>query len=181
MNPLLVGEIVKNVDVADVAKTGIKYQSRIYMFIGCILLLTILFFYVRKKKDELREAKQRREYEKSIQDVIETSSLSYNEADYKIMADQIYTYLIEAGLMNGGFMGVNQKGIYAIMERMKTEGDIYKLSQAFGRRELRAPYKLFGKKLHTLETAFSEILFKNERKKIAEILAERGLEFPFIN
>lgn len=170
MNPLLLTEVLKNVNVKKTA-----------MYVGGALLLIIMALYVRKKIDEAREAKKRREYEKSIQAVIETSSLSYNEADYKIMADQIYTYLIEAGIMNGGLMGVNQKGIYAIIEKMNTEGDIYKLIEAFGERELRAPYKFWGKKLHTLPTAFSEILFKGERKKIAEILAERGLEFPFMN
>ena len=169
MNPLVITQLAKNVNV-----------KKIIMYAGGALAIVLLYLYVRKKIDESQAAKKLREYNKSLQAAIEEDSLSYLDADYKIMADQIYTYLTEAGIMNGGFMGVNQKGIYAVMEKMYTKADIYKLIDAFGQRELRAPYKLLGKKLHTLPTAFSEILFKDERKKIAKILSEKGLEFPFV-
>lgn len=167
-------ELIKNVNVK---KTAI--------YVGCVLLLIIMALYVRKKINEAKEekaaAQKLQEYNQSIEAaIVEGGALSYSEADYKIMADQLFVYLTEDGILQGGLMGVNQKGIYAIMEKMNTDADVYKLIEAFGTRELRAPYALWGKELHTLPSAFAEILFKSERNIINEILTQKGLKNPFV-
>lgn len=172
MNPLLLTEVLKNVNVKKTA-----------MYVGGALLLIIMALYVRKKvndaREERAEAQKIKEYNESIETAIAEGNLSYPVADYKIMADQVFMYLIEANPLNGGLLGVNQKGIYSIMEKMKTNADVYKLIEAFGVRELRPPYKLWGKQPHTLPTAFAEILFKGEREKVNEILTEKGLTVTF--
>ena len=172
MNPLVFTEILKNVNIKKIA-----------MYLGGALLLVIMALYVRKKINEAREeraAEQKiKEYNESIETAIAEGDLSYPDADYKIMADQIFMYLIEANPLNGGLLGVNQNGIYSIMEKMNTNADVYKLIEAFGVRDLRPPYKLWGKQPHTLPTAFAEVLFKGEREKVNEILAEKGLTVTF--
>lgn len=170
MNPVYI-EMLKKVDVKKTA-----------MYVGGALLLIIMILYVRKKireaKAERAEEVKRKEYQESLETAISTGGeLSFPEADYKIMADQIFTYLIETGVGNGGLFGVNQKGIYGIMEKMNTDADVYKLIEAFGDRELRAPYKLWGKKMHNLPSALSEILFKGEVSEINAILASKGIKF----
>ena len=164
-------DILKNVNVK---KTAI--------YVGGALLLVIMALYVRKKIREAKAEKKTENYLKLVQQGVTVSDLSYSEADYLSMADALYQHFSDTGL-SAGFLGVNQKGVYGIMEMMHSDSDISQLEVAFGERKLKdlslwgPAFSFLAKaKPYTLNEAMVQLLTNGERKKVNEILEKNGLK-----
>ena len=176
MDPILAGEVLKNVDVADIAKTGIKYQSRIYMFMGCILLIIIAVILIKKNRKKNKTESQQDAYIKSVSGDITLSNLSYSSAWYEAKAVTLANALDASFGNNGGILGCDQNTVYDVMKEMKTKDDVKKLEMAFGSRELNASW-LRKKKPMLLREAIQNLMTTKEHKKVNEILAENGIDY----
>ena len=157
----------------------------IYITAGVILLIVVVVWLVKKfgKREEEKTVKD-------IEDSINKSNLTYEDAQYKTMADELSAYLGEkftdsaAGVLagpwasNAGFNGVNQKGVYSIFEKMKTVDDVKALIAAFGIRTIRKQWH-FNSTTGNLATFFSQFLTTPEKGKVNEILASNGVNYNF--
>ena len=177
MNPLLITAGVKAVEKINFKKTA--------LYVGVALAVIALFFYIRKKVKEYKAEKKDEDYIKTVEGDIVSSGLSYSESEYLAMADSLEQHFGDTGL-SAGFLGVNQKGVYEVMRRMKSNSDINKLQVVFGVRKFKdlsllSPMlaSLAKEKDYTLVEAVTQLLTSGERKKVNEILAENGLTYQF--
>ncbi|MBQ8761349.1 MAG: hypothetical protein IJZ06_08020 [Bacteroidales bacterium] len=170
MNPKYL-EILNKVDVKKTA-----------MYVGGALLLIALFLVVRKM---IRKAKEEAAVDELMDKYEEASGvepLTYPEVEYSTMADSIYTHLHASVLsLNGGFTGVNQKGVYDVMSRMKKDVDVYKLISVYGVREYKKPgyFYISGRPSAGLPATLLDVMTRGEIKEINEILKENGLTYQF--
>lgn len=170
MNPMLVAKVIEKVDVKKTA-----------MYIGGALLLVILFLYVRKKIREAKEDRRDDEYLQLVQNSVTATDLNYSDAEYLAMADALEQYFGDTGL-SAGLLGVNQKGVYSVMEKMKSNSDLSRLEVVFAKRNLKdlsiaSPMfsALVKAKPYTLNEAMTQLLTTGELKKVNKILAKNGL------
>lgn len=169
--------IFKIVEKTDVKKTA--------MYVGAALLLVLLYFVVRKKIKEYKEDKKDEKYLNLIEETIVTSDLSYSEAEYHTMANALEEYFGDTGL-SGGMLGVNQKGVYDVMKRLKNNSDLEKLSVVFGVRKFKdisfwSPMFAFAakEKNYNLASAMAQLLTNGERHKVNDILKENGITIQY--
>lgn len=155
------------------------------MYVGGALILIILFLYVRKKVREAKEENRTDDYLKLVEDNIVSSDLNYSQADYQTMANTLYQHFSDTGL-SAGFLGVNQKGVYDVMSRLKSDSDYNQLAVAFGSRKLKdlsiagtTLAFLVREKPYTLTDAMTQLLTNGERKKVNKILKGNGLTIEF--
>lgn len=177
MNPVILASGMKALEKIDFKKTA--------MYVGGALLLIIMVLVVRKMIKKAKEDKKDEDYLQLVEDSIVVTDLSYSEIDYQSMAKALEQHFADTGL-SGGWQGVNQKGIYEVMERMKTNADIEKLIAVYGKRpakDISFAGPLFAglvkEKEYTLNAAMSSLLTNGERKKVNEILKENGLTYKF--
>lgn len=155
-----------------ISKIDIKKTA---MYVGGALLLIALFLVVRKMIKKYQAEKKDEEYQKMIASSVNTSDLTYNEADYMTMAETLLSYLSDT---RAGWAGVDEDGIFDVMGRMKTDSDIYKLINAFGKQEIRKRWQTKTEE-YTLPGAIAYFLDQGERDEVNEILAENGLTYRF--
>lgn len=155
-----------------ISKIDIKKTA---MYVGGALLLITLFLVVRKMIKKYQAEKKDEEYQKMIASSVNTSDLTYNEADYMTMAETLLSYLSDT---RAGWAGVDEDGIFDVMGRMKTDSDIYKLINAFGKQEIRKRWQTKTEE-YTLPGAIAYFLDQGERDEVNEILAENGLTYRF--
>jgi len=155
-----------------ISKIDIKKTA---MYVGGALLLIALFLVVRKMIKKYQAEKKDEEYQKTIASSVNTSDLTYNEADYMTMAETLLSYLSDT---RAGWAGVDEDGIFDVMGRMKTDSDIYKLINAFGKQEIRKRWQTKTEE-YTLPGAIAYFLDQGERDEVNEILAENGLTYRF--
>lgn len=155
-----------------ISKIDIKKTA---MYVGGALLLIALFLVVRKMIKKYQAEKMDEEYQKMIASSVNTSDLTYNEADYMTMAETLLSYLSDT---RAGWAGVDEDGIFDVMGRMKTDSDIYKLINAFGKQEIRKRWQTKTEE-YTLPGAIAYFLDQGERDEVNEILAENGLTYRF--
>ena len=169
MNPLLVTAGIKALEKIDVKK--------IVMYVGIALCLIALYLYVRKKVKEYKADKIDESIMKQYEESIVGDALSYSLSEYTTMADSIYQNIHSPVLsINGGFLGVNQKGIYDTMKRLNNDSDYNQLVSAYGVREYKKPGRIYLKKpTDRLPGTLVAVLTRGEVKKINNILAENGL------
>ncbi|MBQ3594923.1 MAG: hypothetical protein II981_05900 [Bacteroidales bacterium] len=91
------------------------------------------------------------------------------------MAETLLSYLSDT---RAGWAGVDEDGIFDVMGRMKTDSDIYKLINAFGKQEIRKRWQTKTEE-YTLPGAIAYFLDQGERDEVNEILAENGLTYRF--
>lgn len=170
MNPLMMTQLAKNVNV-----------KKIMMYAGGALALVIMALYVRKKIREAKEEKRTENYLNLVQQGVTVTDLNYGEVDYLSMAESLYQHFSDTGL-SAGILGVNQKGVYSVMEMMKSDSDLSQLEVAFGERYLKdlslwspAMSFLAKEKPYTLHEAMVQLLTNGERKKVNKILEKNGL------
>lgn len=162
MNPKYL-EILNKVDVKKTA-----------MYVGGALLLIVLYIYVRKKIMEYKADKKDEEYQRSVGKSIDSSVLTYNDADYLTMANALESYLADT---RAGWAGVDEDGIFNIMEKMKNNSDVAKLITAFGKRNLRKRWQTKTDE-YDLPSALAYFLDQGERDEIEEIFETNGVTYP---
>lgn len=160
-------ELLKLANKVDIKKTAIT--------IGVILLLVIIYLVIRKMIRKAKAEKQDEKLINVINDSVVTSNLTYTEAEYAIMAASLRTYFTD---QNSGLLGIDQKGIYDVMGRMKTNDDVAIMIEKFGTIEYRKNFT-FGKETYNLVEAMSKLLTAGERRQVNNILKENGVTFQF--
>lgn len=159
------------------------------MYVGGVLLLIVLFLVarrmIRKAKAERRAEERDEDYLNLVEKNVVVSDLTYADVEYHTMANSLEQYFNDTGL-SGGWYGVNQKGIYDIMEKMKSNADIQRLIEVYGKRpakDISFAGPLFAgmvkEKDYTLPEAMAILLTNGERRKVNKILEENGLTFYF--
>ena len=164
MNPSTVMKIASKVDVAKIAYTA-----------GGVMLLIIMFLYIKKKLQESREEDKNNEYLRQIDASINDSDLRFSDVDYMTMSDSLYSYLSDT---RAGYAGVDEDGVYSVMERLRTDADIEKLIAVFGQKEIRRRWQTKSH-IYTLPGAISALMSQKERNKINDILENNGIKFQF--
>ena len=152
-------------------KTLGKIDSKTYILIGVAIVVIIAAALVirRKRKSEKNL--------KVIEEEVVQDNLSYDASQYSVFADGIESNLSDKGI-SAGLFGVNQKGIYEVFRKMKTDDDVKQLIVAFGTREFRKAYT-FGKHDCTLPQALSLLMTTGEIREINEILKENNINYQF--
>lgn len=171
-------KLSKSIFTSDTAK---------YIYIGAgVILLVILIVWLVKK---IRKSPDEKDVE-DIKDEIDPNNLTYPNAQYKTWADEMAVYLgakftdsisgvlVNPALSDGGFYGVNQNGIYSIMEKMKTVDDVLALIAAFGVRTIRQQWH-WSSTTGKLNTFIADFLTTGEKQKVSEILADNGVNYNF--
>lgn len=162
MNPKYL-ELLSKVDVKKTA-----------MYVGGVLLLIVLYIYVRKKIKEYKADKKNEEYQKAVENSIDSSALTYKDADYLTMANSLEAYLADT---RAGWAGVDEDGIFNIMKKMKNNSDVAKLITAFGKRSLRKRWQTKTAE-YDLPSALAYFLDQGERDEIEKIFKENGVTYP---
>lgn len=155
---------------------NINPKKAAYISAG-VLLLIILALVVRKMIRKAKAEKRDEELQEIIEDSIIVPDLTYTEAQYVIMADNLKSYLGDKGL-SGGFIGVNQAGVYDVMKMMKKDSDILKLINVFGKHSFRKMFTI-GTEEYTLPGAITALMTRGEVKKINKIFEDNGLTYRF--
>lgn len=171
-------KLSKSIFTSDTAK---------YIYIGAgVIFLIILIVWIIRKFRKIDDE----ETIKTIEKTIDANSLTYEDAQYATFADELAGYLGDkftdstAGVLLGpwatsaGFYGVNQKGIYSVMEKMKTVDDVKKLISAFGIKTIRKMWD-WNSTTGNLNTFMSQFLTTGEKQKVNEILADNGVNYNF--
>ena len=164
MNPSTVMKIASKVDVAKIAYTA-----------GGVMLLIIMFLYIKKKLQESREEDKNNEYLRQIDASINDSDLRFSNVEYQTMADSLYSYLSDT---RAGYAGVDEDGVYSIMERLRTDDDVMKLIKTFGSKEIRKRWQTKSH-VYTLPGAVAALMSQGERDEINERFEKNGISFRF--
>ena len=150
-----------------------KYTKYILISAGALLLLVVIVWLWKKfKKDPAEEGHE------TIVQSIEKDNLTYELPQYEAWANSLEVYFQDKGLFSAGLAGVNESGIYAIMENMKTNDDVKQLIKAFDKRHMRKEFSLYSED-YTLEQAMAHFLSTNELKKVNDILESNNVTFKF--
>lgn len=160
-------DIMKLANKVDLTKTAFA--------VGGLLLLVIMFLWVKKKIGEAKEKSKNDEYLKKINASIDGSSLRFSDVEYMTMSDSLYSYLSDT---RAGYAGVDEDGVYSVMERLRTDADIEKLIAVFGQKEIRRRWQTKSH-IYTLPGAISALMSQKERNKINDILENNGIKFQF--
>ncbi|MEE1288473.1 MAG: hypothetical protein UHK44_07735 [Bacteroidaceae bacterium] len=160
-------DIMKLANKVDLTKTAFA--------VGGLLLLVIMFLWVKKKIGEAKEKSKNDEYLKKINASIDGSSLRFSDVEYMTMSDSLYSYLSDT---RAGYAGVDEDGVYSIMERLRTDDDVMKLIKTFGSREIRKRWQTKSH-VYTLPGAVAALMSQSERDEINERFENNGISFRF--
>lgn len=150
-----------------------KYTKYILISAGALLLLVVVIWLWKK----FRTVASDDSHGKIIK-TIEENNLTYELPQYEAWANSLEVYFQDKGLFSGGLAGVNESGIYAVMENMKTNDDVKQLIKAFGKRHMRKEYSLYSED-YALEQAMAHFLSTKELKKVNSILESNNVTFKF--
>lgn len=172
------------------SKSIFKSDTAKYIYIGAGVILAIVIVVwivkkIRKSDDEISL--------KKILKQIDGNNKSYSDAQYVTWADEMALYLgakptdetvaafggpVGFSLTSAGLYGVNQQGIYQIMDKMKTVDDVLALISAFGIRTIRKAWR-WTSTTGNLNTFMSDFLTIAEKQEVNEILADNGVNYNF--
>lgn len=148
---------------------SIKKSTYIIIGVAIVVIVAAALVIRRKRKSEKNL--------KVIEEEVVQGNLSYDASQYAVFADALESCLSDKGL-TAGLYGVNQKGVYEVFRKMKTDDDVKQLIVAFGTREFRKAYT-FGKHDCTLPQALSLLMTTGEIREINEILKENNINYQF--
>lgn len=149
-------------------------NGKTYMTIGLTVIVIVAAVLI------IRRVRRKSESEKGIEEVgktIQTENLTYELPQYSTFADDIESNLSDKGI-TAGLLGVNQKGVYEVFGKMKTNDDVKQVIVAFGTRKFRKAYT-FGRHDCTLSQALSLLMTTGEIRNINEILKENNITYQF--
>lgn len=148
-----------------------KIGRKTYILIGvAIVVIVAAALVIRRKRKSEKNLKV-------IEEEVVQGNLSYAASQYSVFADGIESNLSDKGI-SAGLFGVNQKGVYEVFRKMKTDDDVKQLIVAFGTREFRKAYT-FGKHDCTLPQALSLLMTTGEIREINKILKENNINYQF--
>ena len=160
-------DIMKLANKVDLTKTAFA--------VGGLLLLVIMFLWVKKKIGEAKAESQNAEYLKKMNASIDRSDLRFKDVEYQTMADSLFSYLSDT---RAGYAGVDEDGVYSVMERLKTDADVERIIVVFGSKEIRKRWQTKSH-VYTLPGAISALMSQKERDKINDIFEKNGITFKF--
>lgn len=138
--------------------------------IAVIILVVWLWKKFKKDPDDNSHDK--------IVDNISKTNLTHELAQYELFANSLEVSFEDKSLFGGGLAGVNEKGIYSVMEEMKTDDDVKQLIKAFDKRRMRKQFDFFSDDF-TLEQAMTYFLSASEVDKVNKILETNNVKFKF--
>lgn len=159
-----------------IAIKSIKIDRRTMAYIGmaaAAAAVTAAVIIVRRtrRKDASKEALQQ------IEASVQQENLTYDVAQYIVLADTLEAHLSDNGL-SGGLLGVNQKGVYEVFRKLKTDDDLKRLYTAFGIRKFRKQFTIGSRELD-MAHAVALLMTTGEVEKINSILSENGINMRF--
>ena len=125
-----------------------------------ILFVVVVFFIIYFGVKKVKKDNEEKSYQNELDKQINPSKLTHTELEFKSMAEMLYT------AMKGP--GTDEKAIYSVFEKLKTEDDYLKLCSAFGIRD--------NEKLGQWITGDMNA---GERKKLNNILSGNGISAKF--
>lgn len=143
--------------------------------VGGLMALAIVAIYIRKKISEAKAERENDEYLKQIDASIDSTSLHFSEVEYRTMADSLFSYLSDT---RAGYAGVDEDGVYDVMERLRSDDDVLKLINVFGSKEIRKRWQTKSH-IYTLPGAIAALMSQKERDRINERLENNGIKFRF--
>ena len=106
-----------------IAIKGIKIDRRAMAYIGmaaaaaAVVTAAVIIVRRTRRKDASEEALQQ------IEASVQHENLTYSPEQYIVLADALEGHLSDNGL-SGGLLGVNQKGVYEVFRKLKTDDDL---------------------------------------------------------
>ena len=137
-------------------------KSLIAVAIGIVIIALLIYFIIKRSSSKIKGAINSVSDSAKIQEHInETGEQpSYNDFEYKSMADQIER------AMRG--CGTDEDAIFDVMKKMRNNTDVMKLKQAFGTRGDEDLSQWLGGDLSS-----------SEMKKVNTILSGNGITLTF--
>jgi hypothetical protein len=128
-----------------------------------------LYIAYRLISKEIKKAKYKRSLtSETAETQIITSSLSYSEAEYSIMAERLY------GAFNR-WVGYNFDTVRTVLQSLKTSSDFYKLVTVYGIRDI-SPTSWINQNFGLIQT-FEDQLSDNEMEEVSGILKQINVNF----
>lgn len=165
-----------------ISKIDVKKTA---MYVGGVMLLIVLFLVARRMIRKAKAEKRDEDYLNLVEENIDVPNLTYTDVEYHTLANSLEQHFNDTGL-SGGWYGVNQRGVYDIMEKMKSDADIHKLIDVYGVRpakDISFAGPLFAglvkEKDYKLPDAMTALLTNGERRNVNDILEKNGLTFSF--
>lgn len=131
------------------------------------ILLVVIFFIAKYVYKNLKKSNSQKLLE-TVTEQIDNSKLTYNPAEYFIMADQMEV------AMKGP--GTNENLIKTVLLKLKTASDWYKLIEAFGNRQYGHWYT-GGTEEGTLIKWLDDDLSVSNKSELNQILNKIGVKF----
>ncbi len=156
-----------------IAIKGIKIDRRAMTYIGmaaaaaAVVTAAVIIVRRTRRKDASEEALQQ------IEASVQHENLTYSPEQYIVLADALEGHLSDNGL-SGGLLGVNQKGVYEVFRKLKTDDDLKRLYTAFGIRTFRKQFTI-GRRELNMAQALGLLMTSGEVEVINDILSENGL------
>jgi len=139
-----------------------------YVKIGLLVAIVIVVIVIISQVVKL--LKKRDGLIRAARDEINQKELSFSEAQYKIMAENLYA------AMNGA--GTDEEAIYTTLSTLKTKADWYKLVDVYGIKEhSQSSHMGFWSFTGNLVESLHNELSSSEKTKVSNILARIGVMF----
>lgn len=158
-------------------KVDLGINSKYIKIAIWILVAIVAVIVIRKIWKKVSESIEHKKLVERMGKDIDTSELSYSEAQYLQFAQTVFEALNDK---TSGFWGVDQQKIYEVYKNMKNTSDVLKLHDAFGTRTIDASWTLMGADgSYTLSGALPKLLTKSQLREVNSILAENGVNFQY--
>lgn len=144
--------------------------------VGGVLLLIIMYLYVRGAIKKWQDQKKTNEYVRTVESSVNSANLTFKDHEYTDIANAIEMYLSDNTW--SGWAGVDEDSIYVEMSKLNTIDDLNKVIAKFGTRTLRRRWHTATGE-YTLPQAFSFFLDLDERTEINNRLAAKGINYQF--
>lgn len=143
-----------------------------------VVLAVVVFLIIRKYVKKYLEGRDQQQLIDKMGQDINPNELTYTDSQYLQFATAIYQALNDR---SAGLLGVNEDKIYEIYGKMKTNSDILKTHNEFGRKALDASW-LQGvgyDGVYSLAEAIPKFLTGRELRKLNKILVENGITYQY--
>lgn len=176
-----------NPEIIKAALDDKRKTQKMLLYIGIGIVVVVLFIlFFRKIIGWFKKGSEAISFAAVEQSIVK-KNLSYSEAQYAAMADQIFKAVDGAG--------TDEEAIYSVMKKMNNEDDLSKLIVTYGVRTISDiafnPVGLIGGIIGTgaaaltntkdlsLSQALQNDLDENELKQVNIILAGKGIKYRF--
>lgn len=134
-----------------------KVVNWVFIILIIVIVIVIIMRIIKKAKEKLQD----QQLVNSTDSAIISNALTYTQADYKAMADKLFS------AMDGA--GTNENSIIEVLGKLRTKSDWYALVKAFGVKK--SSSWLSGYQGNLVQWLNDE-LDDEERKMVNDILAK---------